>query len=49
MAIKMVNSRELPNTWRTLDNKIGNPKRRGLPFKYLYVGSFSQALVMRRC
>ena len=40
--IEMVDSRNLPNSWRTTDN-IGNRKR-GLPFRFPYVGSFSQQL-----
>ena len=40
--IEMIDSRNLPNSWRTTDN-IGNRKR-GLPFRFPYVGSFSQQL-----
>lgn len=40
--IEMIDSRNLPNSWRTTDN-IGN-RRRGLPFRFPYVGSFSQQL-----
>src|SRR3990167_5094213 len=44
MAIPIVNSRDLPNTWRILDDKLGNFRDRGLPFKYPYVGAFSQSI-----
>jgi len=44
MAILTVNSRDLPNTWRLLDDKIGGFRNRGLPFRFPYVGAFSQAL-----
>jgi len=44
MAIPIVNSRDLPNTWRILDDKIGGYRERGLPFRYPYVGAFSQSL-----
>ncbi len=44
MAIPIVNSRDLPNTWRILDDKLGNFRDRGLPFKYPYVGAFSQSV-----
>ena len=44
MAIPIVNSRELKNTWRILDDKLGNYRDRGLNFKYPYVGAFSQSV-----
>lgn len=44
MAIPIVNSRDLPNTWRILDDKLGNFRDRGLPFKIPYVGAFSQSI-----
>ena len=44
MAIPIINSRELKNTWRILDDKLGNYRDRGLPFKYPYVGAFSQSV-----
>ncbi len=44
MAIPIVNSRELKNTWRILDDKLGNFRDRGLPFKFPYVGAFSQSV-----
>jgi len=44
MAIPIVNSRDLANTWRILDDKIGNYRERGLAFRFPYVGSFSQSL-----
>jgi DNA modification methylase len=44
MTIPVVNSRELKNTWRILDDKIGNFRDRGLPFKIPYVGAFSQSV-----
>lgn len=44
MALEIKNSRDLPNTWRILDDKLGNFRERGLPFRFPYVGSFSQAL-----
>lgn len=44
MTISIVNSRELPNTWRILDDKLGNFRERGLPFKIPYVGAFSQSV-----
>ena len=44
MAIPIVNSRNLPNTWRILDDKLGNFRDRGLPFKFPYVGAFSQSV-----
>ena len=44
MVIPIVNSRSLPNTWRILDDKVGGYRERGLPFRYPYVGSFSQSL-----
>lgn len=44
MAIPIVNSRELPNTWRILDDKLGNYRDRGLSFKFPYVGAFSQSV-----
>ncbi len=44
MAIPIVNSRDLKNTWRILDDKLGNYRDRGLPFKYPYVGAFSQSV-----
>ena len=44
MAIPIVNSRELGNTWRILDDKLGNYRDRGLPFRYPYVGAFSQSV-----
>jgi DNA modification methylase len=42
MPIPQIDSSELPNNWRTSDD-VGNV-RRGLPFKYSYVGSFSQSI-----
>lgn len=42
MPIQQIESSELPNNWRTADD-IGNV-RRGLPFRYSYVGSFSQSI-----
>ena len=44
MAIPIVNSRELKNTWRILDDKLGNYRDRGLNFKFPYVGAFSQSV-----
>lgn len=44
MTIPIVNSRDLPNTWRILDDKLGNFRNRGLPFKFPYIGAFSQHL-----
>lgn len=44
MAIPIVNSRDLQNTWRILDDKLGNFRDRGLPFKFPYVGAFSQSV-----
>ncbi len=44
MAIPIINSRDLPNTWRILDDKLGNYRDRGLPFKIPYVGAFSQSV-----
>jgi len=44
MAIPIVNSRKLVNTWRILDDKLGNFRDRGLPFKFPYVGAFSQSV-----
>ena len=44
MSIPIVNSRDLPNTWRILDDKIGNFRERGLPFKTPYVGAFAQSV-----
>lgn len=44
MAIPIVNSRELKNTWRILDDKLGNFRDRGLNFKFPYVGAFSQSV-----
>lgn len=44
MSINIINSRDLPNTWRILDDKIGGYRKRGLPFRYPYVGAFSQSL-----
>ena len=44
MAIPIVNSRDLANTWRILDDKLGNFRERGLPFKIPYVGAFSQSV-----
>lgn len=45
MVIPIVNSRDLPNNWRILDDKLGSYGSRGLPFKFPYVGSFNQAFV----
>lgn len=44
MAIPIVNSRDLANTWRVLDDKLGNFRDRGLPFKIPYVGAFAQSI-----
>jgi len=44
MPIEIVNSRDLVNTWRILDDKLGNFRDRGLPFKIPYVGAFSQSV-----
>lgn len=44
MAIEIVDSRDLVNGWRIVDDKTGNFRTRGLPFRYSYVGSFAQAL-----
>ncbi len=44
MAIPIINSRDLANTWRILDDKLGNFRDRGLPFKFPYVGAFSQSV-----
>lgn len=44
MSIPIKNSRELPNTWRILDDKLGSHRERGLPFRLSYVGAFSQQL-----
>lgn len=44
MAIPIVNSRDLPNTWRIMDDKLGGYRERGLPFKFPYVGAFSQSV-----
>lgn len=42
--IPIINSRNIPNTWRILDDKLGNFRDRGLPFKFPYVGAFSQSV-----
>lgn len=44
MSIPIVDSRDLPNSWRLVDDKIRNFRSRGLPFRYQYVGSFAQSL-----
>ena len=44
MVIKIVDSRDLVNGWRIVDDKLGNFRTRGLPFRYSYVGSFAQSL-----
>jgi intein/homing endonuclease/DNA modification methylase len=44
MSIPIINSRDIPNNWRIVDDKLGNMRERGLPFRYSYVGSFSQHL-----
>lgn len=44
MAIDIINSRKLPNTWRILDDKLGTFRDRGLPFKFPYVGAYSQGI-----
>lgn len=44
MAIPTINSRELKNTWRLLDDKYGNYRDRGLPFKIPYFGAFAQSV-----
>jgi DNA modification methylase len=44
MSIKIIDSRDLVNGWRIVDDKTGNFRSRGLPFRYSYVGSFVQAL-----
>lgn len=44
MGVSVMNSRDLPNTWRILDDKLGNFRDRGLNFKFPYVGAFSQSL-----
>lgn len=44
MTIPIINSRDLANTWRILDDKLGNFRDRGLPFKIPYVGAFSQSI-----
>ena len=44
MAIPIVNSRNIPNTWRILDDKIGNYRNRGLPIRIPYVGAYSQSV-----
>lgn len=44
MSIPIINSRDLPNTWRILDDKLGNFRERGLPFKTPYVGAFAQSV-----
>lgn len=44
MPIPIISSRDLANTWRILDDKIGNFRDRGLPFKIPYVGAFSQSV-----
>ena len=44
MSIKIVDSRKLPNSWRIVNDKLGNFRSRGLPFRFSYVGSFAQAL-----
>lgn len=41
---KIIDSRQLPNNWRIIDDKIGNFRERGLPFRYGYVGAFSQSV-----
>lgn len=43
MTIPIIDSRDLPNNWRIVDDK-GNFRERGLPFRFPYVGAFSQAL-----
>ena len=43
MAIKIIDSRDLCNSWHVAD-KLGNVRTRGLPFRYSYVGSFAQSL-----
>lgn len=42
MNIPIINSRNLPNTWRILDDKLGTHRERGLPFRFGYTGAFSQ-------
>lgn len=44
MSIPKIDSRSLPNSWKIPNDKTGNYRTRGLPFRYLYIGSFSQAL-----
>lgn len=41
---QIVDSRDLPNSWRIVDDVTGNFRSRGLPFRYSYVGSFAQHL-----
>lgn len=43
MIIPKINSRDLPNSWRILED-IGNFRERGLTFRFPYLGAFSQAL-----
>lgn len=43
-SIKVIDSRDLVNGWRIVDDVTGNFRTRGLPFRYSYVGSFAQAL-----
>lgn len=44
MIIPVVNSRDLPNTWRIRNDNLGNFRNRGLPFKFPYLGSFSHGV-----
>ncbi len=44
MNIPIVDSKDLANSWKIAGDKMGNYRTRGLPFRYLYIGSFSQAL-----
>ncbi len=38
MRMPIINSKDLPNSWR-----IGNFRQRSLPFRFPYIGAFSQA------
>lgn len=42
--MNIIDSRDLPNSWRIVDDDIGNFRTRGLPFRYSYVGAFPQSL-----
>jgi DNA modification methylase len=44
MDTPIIDSKDLANSWKTVGDREGNYRTRGLPFRYLYIGSFSQAL-----